>query len=150
MRLISPPRTDPFWSTASHYNSWDIYQPHGLYGYLWIPVEIWGERLSRLDAGTFWLGTTPQHYRKPGQVPNRRYKKLSHRSNGFKDHQKRVIKMLLPKPFLFSLGMTSVPKGLFVAYLDKSSNFGIFCLFCDVRWKSLEWSLAEWFETSCS
>ena len=89
----------------------------GLYRII-IPVEIWGKRFSPLDIGTFWLGTTPKHYRKPGQVkhyslqkPNYiRYKKISHKPNGFKDHQNRVIKnwsafcicpVLLPKSFLF-------------------------------------------------
>ena len=83
-----------------------------------IPVEIWGERLSPLDVGTFWPGTTPQHYRKPDLVKNSslqkpnyiRYKKLIHRPNGFKDHQKRICEnrnafcscpVLLPKSFLF-------------------------------------------------
>jgi hypothetical protein len=29
-----------------------------------IPVEVWGERLCPLVVGTFWLGRTPQHYKK--------------------------------------------------------------------------------------
>ena len=43
-------------------------------GVKWIPVEIWGERFTSLDVGTFWLGTTPQHYRKSKTVNFFHYK----------------------------------------------------------------------------
>ena len=66
-----------------------------------IPVEIWGVRVTSLDVGTFWLGTTPQQYRKQNplilfslQKPIcLRYKKVRHRPNGFKNHQKKDLRI---------------------------------------------------------
>jgi len=93
-----------------------------------------GERLSPLDVGTFWLGTTPQHYRKPwpgknysSQRPNFiRYKKLIHRPMASKttkigSAKTRVLfvagHICCQTPFFFqlSLGTTSVPQVLCVA-----------------------------------
>ena len=78
----------------------------------------------------------------------RRYKKLSHRSNGFKDHQKRVIKNVAAEAVSFLPGHDVCSKGSFCSLSWHRSRkhknswqiFANFAFCCYGRWKSLEWS----------
>ena len=97
--------------------------------------NLWGEVVPPC-CRYILAGPTPPHYKKHSQPqndslqkPGLRYKKVTHRSNGFKDHHQTTFQnwrvflyrpTLLPNAFfsLKSWGMSPVPQVVCVAYLD--------------------------------